>query len=301
MSMDLTVGSSERVDGTVSLGQRPQATWRRVLAQRRTQLGITCAAIPVLIALFGPALAPHSPTLVLGRAFDGPGPGHLLGTDYLGRDVLSRLLNGGRSVLWMSVAATTIGMIAGVTLGMIAGYSRDAADNAIMRCLDIVMAFPNVVLVLLVVAMLGTHSLLVVCLVGVAWTPPIARVTRGVTLTIVRQDFVAAAEVAGMPRRRILFREVLPNLVTPLMVEYGLRLTWSIGLIAAVSFLGYGIQPPNADWGLMINENRVGLTQAPLATLAPIACIALFTIGTNLITDGIARAVAGIGHKRAER
>ncbi len=111
-------------------------------------------------------------------------------------------------------------------------------------------------------------------LVALSWVPQVARVARGVTAEVAHREYVQAAEAIGLPRRRILFREVLPNVATPLMVEYGLRLTWSIAVIAAVSFLGFGIQPPNADWGLMINENRVGITVQPWAVVGPALCIA---------------------------
>jgi peptide/nickel transport system permease protein len=171
----------------------------------------------------------------------------------------------------------------------------------IMRSLDVLLAFPSIVLVFLFMSMVGVKLWLLVLLVGTAWIAQVARVTRGITLETVTKEFIDAAELIGIPRRQILIGEVLPNLTSPLMVEYGLRLTWSIGVIAALSFIGYGIQPPNADWGLMINENRSGLLLTPWPTVVPIAMIALFTIGTNLITEGIARTVAGIEPPRRRR
>jgi peptide/nickel transport system permease protein len=121
----------------------------------------------------------------------------------------------------------------------------------------------------------------------------VARVARGVTADVVHREYVQAAEAIGLSRRRILFREILPNVATPLMVEYGLRLTWSIAVIAAVSFLGFGIQQPNADWGLMINENRSIITLQPWTVIAPATCIALFAVGTNFVAEGISRAIGG--------
>ena len=132
-------------------------------------------------------------------------------------------------------------------------------------------------------------------LVAVAWVPQVARVVRGVTADIAHREYVESAEAIALPRRQILLREILPNVTTPLMVEYGLRLTWSIALVAAVSFLGFGIQQPNADWGLMINENRTGLTIQPWAVVVPAACIAVFAVGTNFVTEGISRAIARVG------
>jgi peptide/nickel transport system permease protein len=155
-----------------------------------------------------------------------------------------------------------------------------------------VLAFPQIILVLLFVSMLGTKLWLVAVLIAVSWVPQVARVARGVTSEIVEREYIQAAEVIKTPARRILRKEVLPNIITPLAVEFGLRLTWSIALVAAISFLGFGIQPPNADWGLMISENREIITIQPLPLVVPAICIALLAIGTNFVTDGLARGVA---------
>jgi peptide/nickel transport system permease protein len=270
-------------------------TFRNSLRYGRTKLGLVLAGTVIAVALLGPFFAPHTPSEFIGAPYSHTG---VMGTDYLGRDVLSRALWGGRSVLWMAVAATTLGVTIGVTLGLVAGYARNALDDAIMRVLDILLAFPNIVLVLLFVSLIGPKEWLIVLLVACAWIPGVARVTRGMTVEIVSREFVEAAEVIGVPRRRILARDVLPNLMTPLMVEYGLRLTWSIALLAGISFLGFGVQPPNADWGLMVNENRNGLTVQPWGVVVPILCIAVLTVGTNLVAEGIGRTVAGIDRRR---
>lgn len=270
---------------------------RRALRYGRTRLGVALTAAIVLVALAGPLAAPHSPSEFVGSPFAGPTASAPLGTDYLGQDVLSRVLWGGRSVLWMSFAATTLGVVLGVAIGLVAGYSRNLLDDALMRPLEIVQGFPNLVLVLLFVSLLGPSSWLIIVLVAAAWTPGVARVTRGITVNIVGAPFVEAAEVIGLPRRRILFREILPNLTTPLLVEYGLRMTWSIAVMAGISFLGFGVQPPNADWGLMLNENRNGLVIQPWAVLVPVFCIGVFTVGTNLLAEGFARTIAGVDRK----
>lgn len=272
-------------------------TIRRAFAYPQTVIGAVLTGLIVLLALLGPLLAPHTPTEFVGAPLSGPTGDALLGADQLGRDVLSRVLAGGRSVLWMSIAAAVLGVALGVALGLVAGYVRGRADAVTMRALDVVIAFPQLVLVLLFVSLLGAKEWLIVVLTAVAWAPGVARVTRGITLETVDREFVQAAEVLGYSRRSILFGEILPNLTTPLMVELGLRLTWSIALIAGLSFLGLGIQPPAADWGLMINENRNGLTVQPWGVVAPVICIAVFTIGTNLIAEGIARTMAGIDRK----
>ncbi len=272
----------------------PRGTLRRALGDRRAQIGLALTGLIVLIALLGPLFAPHDPAAIVGVPYQPPGGTAPLGTDFLGHDVLSRCLWGGRSVLWMALAATTIGMLLGVTSGLVAAYSRSWADGAIMRAMDVILAFPNIVLVLLVVALFGSSPLLIVLLVGVAWWPQVARVTRGVAIDVATRDFVRAVEILGVSRRRILLRELLPNLATPLLVEFGVRLTWSVALIAALSFLGFGVQPPHADWGLMINENRQGIAVQPWGLVAPVLLIGIFTIGTNLVAEGIARSSARV-------
>ena len=262
------------------------------------QLGLVLTLLVVIAAAVGPFFAPHSPSEFIGSAYQGSSSTALLGTDNLGRDVLSRVLWGGRTVLWMSLAATFLGVAAGVLIGLLAGYSRNYLDNLLMRPLEVVQGFPQIVLALLFVSLLGSSTLLIVGLVALAWMPSVARVARGITLETVKREFVEAAEVLGLPRYRIMFREILPNLATPLMVEFGLRLTYSIILIASINFLGFGIQPPNADWGLMVNENRPGLVLQPWPVVVPICCIAVFTIGANLMAEGIARTLAGIDRHR---
>jgi peptide/nickel transport system ATP-binding protein len=266
----------------------------------RTKLGLLLTALVVALALIGPHVAPHGSTEFVGFPYSKPSAKAPLGADYLGQDVLSRVLYGGESILWMAVAAVTLGCAVGVALGLVAGYSRNYTDDVIMRTLDIQLAFPGLVFVLLFVSLLGHHLWLIVLLVAFGNVPGIARITRGITTEAATREYVEAAEVLGVPRRRILMREILPNLATPLLVEYTLRLTWAIGAIAALSFLGFGVQPPATDWGLMINQNRNGLTINPWAIVVPILCIAVFTIGTNLMGEGLSRAVAGIDRQSGE-
>jgi peptide/nickel transport system permease protein len=268
-------------------------TIARALRSGRTRVGLLLTGSIVLLALLGPLLAPHDPSALIGIPQQGPSSNDLLGTDYLGHDVLSRLLWGGRSVVWMSFVAATAGVLVGAGVGMLAGFSRSRLDDSLMRVMDVILAFPQVVLVLLFVSMLGANLALIVGIVALSWVPQVARVARGVTADVVHREYVQAAEAIGLSRRRILFREILPNVATPLMVEYGLRLTWSIAVIAAVSFLGFGIQQPNADWGLMINENRSIITLQPWTVIAPATCIALFAVGTNFVAEGISRAIGG--------
>ncbi|MCW2950985.1 MAG: binding-protein-dependent transport system inner rane component [Conexibacter sp.] len=299
MSLD-AVSSSSRLGP-----MRTRPVWvqslQRSLRTRQMQAGLVLTIAIVLLAIFGPLFAAHSDSAFVGIPFSAPSGSAPLGTDFLGRDVLSRVLDGGRSVVMLSLAATALGVALGVIVGLLAGYSRSVLDDLLMGASDIVLAFPQIVLVLLFVSILGPKLWLIVLVVALSHSPRVARLARSVTLELINREFVESAVLIGIPRRRILRQEILPNLTTPLLVEFGLRLTWSIGIIAGLSFLGYGIQPPNADWGLMINENRQGLTLQVWSVAAPILCVFLFTIGTNLMTEGLSRTLVGIDGRGGER
>jgi peptide/nickel transport system permease protein len=286
--------------GTV-LQRRPWlAILRNAMRLTRTRIGVAIVGLIVAIAVFGPLVAPSSPTEFVAIPNSGPSDAAMFGGDALGRDVLSRFLHGGLSVLWLATAATLLGVVLGVAVGLVAAYARNWVDDVLMRGNDVLLAFPQIILVLLAVSAIGPKLWLIVIAVGLTHAPRVARVMRGAAQEVVERDFVKAAEAVGEKRSRIVFGEVLPNVTSPLLVELGLRMTYSIGLVAAVSFLGFGLQPPTADWGLMINENRLSITVQPWAVLLPIMAIGLLTVGTNLVTDGIARAAIGIdGRNRA--
>jgi peptide/nickel transport system permease protein len=260
----------------------------------RTRIGLGMVGLIILIAVFGPLVAPHSPTEFVAAPNHGPTSDAIFGADALGRDVFSRFLHGGLTVLWMSAAATVLGVVLGTAIGLIAAYSRGWVDDVLMRGNDVVLAFPQIIFVLLAVSAIGPKLWLIVVTVGITHAPRVARVIRGAAQQIVERDFIKAEEVAGERRSRIIMGGLLPNVTSPLLVELGLRMTFSIGLIAAISFLGFGLQPPAADWGLMINENRLSISVMPWGVLLPVLAIAVLTVGTNLITDGIARAAIGL-------
>jgi peptide/nickel transport system permease protein len=288
-------GIEGRLPESAVVARRPWlGILRNALRLTRTRIGVGIVVLIVAIAVFGPLIAPHSPTEFVAVPNSGPSSTAVFGADALGRDVWSRFLHGGLSVLWMSVAATFIGIVLGVCIGLVAAYSRNWVDDVLMRGNDVVLAFPAIVLVLLVVSAFGPKLWLIVIAVGITHAPRVARVIRGAGQEVVERDFVKAAEAVGERHSRIVFGELLPNVTSPLMVEIGLRMTFSIALIAGISFLGLGLQPPAADWGLMINENRLSISIQPWAVLLPILAIGLLTVGTNLITDGIARAAIGI-------
>lgn len=281
--------------------ERPKRAWaatlRTAFGYRRTRVGAAITLVVLVIALVGPFLAPYEPSAFISKPFAKPGAEFWLGTDVRGRDVLSRLLYGGLAVVWMSVAAASIGMILGSSVGMLAAYSRGWLAEALMRVMDVFLALPTIILVLMVVSLLGPQKWLVVVLVGISHMPQVARVSQGVAADVAGRDFVLFAEALNVPRWKILFREILPNIMTPLLVEYGIRIVWSIAGIAALSVMGYGIQPPEADWGLLINENRGRLATRPLPVLAPAILIALFALGVNLMAEGLSATISGVARK----
>ena len=264
-------------------------TWR----MRQARIGAALTAVVLLVAVLGPLLGPWLSGFETGDFAAKPfKPDGVAGTDGLGRDVLTRFLAGGTSLLLYAVLATALGVVLGAALGMLAGYTGGLADSVIMRGGDVLLSFPQLVFALLAISVLGPQGWLLVLVIGITHAPRVARVARQATVAVAGSDYIRAAEMYAVPRRQILLREVLPNITGPLMVELGLRLTYSIGYVASLSFLGLGIQPPAADWGLMINENRIALVVQPWGVLLPVLAIALLTVGTNLITDALASASA---------
>jgi peptide/nickel transport system permease protein len=275
-------------------------TVRNAMRLQRTRIGLGITLMIVAVALFGPLVAPYSPTALVARPNTPPNGELLLGADSLGRDVLSRFLNGGRSVIGLSLASGLLGVGAGVIFGLVAAYSRGWLDDVLMRANDVVLAFPQIIFALLAVAMFGPNLWLLVIAIAITHAPRTARVIRGAAIDVVESEFIKEEEAVGEKRWRILFGDVLPNVSSPLLVELGLRITYSVWLVAGLSFLGFGLQPPSADWGLMIEENRLSISVQPWAVIVPAFGIGLLTIGTNLVTDGIARAAIGVegrGHE----
>jgi len=287
------------VSGAVALKSRiDRREWtkllRRASASTRGRVGLALTAVIVLIAALGPHFAPYSATDFVTTPYAKPSHEHFLGGDNLGRDVLSRVLAGGWVLLLMAVAATILGLVLGTLAGVSAAYLRGRWDGAIMRTVDIVLAFPTIVFVLLLVSVVGPKLWLIVLAVGISHAPQVARVMRAATLEISERDFVKAIELWGLRPWAVMRSEVLPNLTSPLMVELGLRLTFSIVIMSGLSFLGFSQPPPTPNWGLMINENRLGLEANPWAVVVPAVLIALLTIGTNTFTDAVTRVAIGV-------
>jgi peptide/nickel transport system permease protein len=280
--------------------KKPSGVIRGAAGLWRTRTGIIFVLIVAAFALLGPVFSPHGPADFIGVPNTGPTAAARFGTDHLGQDVWSRFLYGGREILVLATLATILGLAIGTSIGLFAAYSRGLLDDVVMRGMDVILAFPSIMLALVAISTLGPSAWLIVVAVGLTNIPRVARVTRGAAQPIVERDFVAAAESIGLPRTRILFGEVLPNILSPLMVEASLRLTYSIGLIAALAFLGFTPNPNGADWGLMIQENQLALVVQPWGVVLPILAVALLTMGTGMIGDGIARAAAGIDRTRAD-
>jgi peptide/nickel transport system permease protein len=262
----------------------------RFTANRRARFGLGLTALVVAIAVFGPLFAPHDPYALLGPVYGDPVPGHPLGFDHVGRDVLSRVLHGGVQLVCMSLAVALIAWVVGLLIGLVAGYSTRAVDQTIVWCADTFHAFPQVVLVLLVVSMLGRERWLIVLTAASAMVPGVIRLARGLTLAAASQDFVEAAAMMGQSRWRIRVREILPNILRPLLVHLGTMFSWGVTILAGLSFLGYGVAPPTPDWGLMVNENRAGLQVQPWGVVAPTLAIALLALGTNTLAESFGQS-----------
>jgi peptide/nickel transport system permease protein len=274
----------------------------RSLRLWRTRIGVLFVLVLVAIAIIGPWIAPHGADEFVAPPFSKPGQNGagMLGSDYIGQDVLSRFLYGGSSILITATVSTAIGLVIGIAIGLIAAYARNALDDILMRAMDVIMAFPQILLALVAVSLVGASWGIIIGAIALTTAPRVARVTRGAALPVVERDFVAATESMGLSRTRILTGELFPSILGPIMVEATLRLTYSIGLIAALAFLGLAPDPNGPNWGSMIQQNQLALATQPWGALAPILAIALLTVGTGLIGDGIARTAAGIDRERSE-
>lgn len=270
---------------------------REALRSGRIRIGLAICFVIVVCAIVGPYLAPHGSTDFVGVPFSSPSHAAPFGLDNVGRDVLSRFLAGGRNILLLAVLSTLINVAGGTVIALFAGYSLRVADEVLMRGMDLLLAFPPIVLALMCVSLVGPAPWLIILVVGLSQMPQTARLVRAAVVQVRDLDFIKYAEAVGVPRRRILREQILPNVVAPLSVELGLRLTFSIGLIASLDYLGLGVQAPQADWGLMVQENQSGLSVTPWPVLIPVLAITLLTIGTNLVTDGVARTVGGVDRR----
>jgi peptide/nickel transport system permease protein len=254
-------------------------------------VGVSIVVFVVAVAIFGRYFAPYNPNVPVTAPLSPPSSHYLLGTDFLGRDVFSRLLYGGRSVITLAALATGLGYLIGMSIGLVAGFSRSRIDPVLMRSVDVMLAFPPLLFLLVLISGAGTGIEVLVIGVAVIQAPGISRIVRTATLEVSVRGYVEAAIARGERSYAVIVREVLPNIMAPVLVDSGLRFTYSILIIASVNFLGLGLQPPASDWALMISDNRQYIAIQAWAVLAPAAMIALLTIGINLTGDAIARSL----------
>ncbi|MBR0786756.1 ABC transporter permease [Bradyrhizobium iriomotense] len=264
----------------------------RLIRRPQGLVGVTLLALIAVACLFGQALAPYAPEKIdfLGR-FRPPGWQNWLGADQFGRDILSRLMVGARSTVPMALIATFVGSAAGAIIGVGSAYLGGRTDEAIMRTNDAVMAIPGLLLALLLVSTLGNGAGNAVIAIAVAFAPGMARVTRSVALNVRNQDYVKAAIARGEGAAWIIFREMLPNVMAPIVIESTIRVSFAVMLFATLSFLGVGAQPPASEWGLMVADARQYMYQAPWGLIVPAAAIALTAIAFNLLGDGLRDAL----------
>jgi peptide/nickel transport system permease protein len=253
------------------------------------RIGAPLLVLIVLLAIFGPLVAPHSATVPIGIPAQPATSGAPLGLDFLGRDVLSRLLAGGRSTLLLGVGATLLTYFVGTLIGLVAGYSRSWADPLLMRAVDVFLSVPALLVMLLLVTGLGSGRGVLVGACALVLFPGVARIVRTATLEVSTRGYVEAAIARGERPLAVMRREIFPNILAPVVADLGLRFSWAIILIASVNFLGLGLRPPTADWGLMISENRSIIAGNPLAVAAPAIVLALLIISVNLVGDSYVR------------
>lgn len=246
----------------------------------------------ILDAIFWRAIVPHDP-LAVGPTdtLKSPGGAHWFGSDNLGRDVFSRVLAGSSTVLEIAPAATALGIVAGTAIGLITGFYRGWVDDVVSRVVDAFLAFPLIVIAVLVLASLGRTTLNIILVIGIIFTPLIARTVRSAVLVEREREYVAAARLRGERGVRIMVWEILPNITGPILVEATVRLAYAIFTAASISFLGLGLQDPSPDWGLQIADGRAYLQVAWWMVIFPAAALATLVVGVNLVADGLKRVV----------
>lgn len=266
---------------------------------RSTWIGIGLVVFTVVVAVLGPLLVPWDPIANdASNALSGSSASHWLGTDQYGRDILARVVAGGRFALLVSLLGTIATIVIGTMVGAIAAYYPGWTDSAIVRVLDAILAVPSVLAMLLVVSVFGSDLWVVVLAVVVIYAPAVARVIRGAARPVMHHAYVTAARARGERSIPIIVREVIPNVLDTVLVEAAMRASWVVLLVSTLSFLGFGVSPPTPDWGLMIAENRSALTVAPAGTVAPIVALAILVVGLNLAADGLGKY---LGVDRAAR
>ena len=265
---------------------------RRLWRNKAAMVGLVVIGVMAVAALLAPLIAPYDPTAQNPLLqLQQPSLAHLMGTDEFGRDVFSRIIYGTRPSLAVGFIAVGIATIAGLAVGVTAGYCGRWVDNVLMRVMDVIFAFPDVLLAIAIVAMLGSSLPNVMIAIGVVYTPIFARISRSAVLGITTMPFIEAAHAAGTPHLKIITRHVLPNIVAPVIVQISVSFAFAILTEAALSFLGLGIQPPAPSWGLMLSAGRQFIYTDPLLCLWPGIAIVLAVLAFNFVGDGLRDAL----------
>jgi peptide/nickel transport system permease protein len=284
---------------TVDIIVQPrQRRLREFLAIPQASIGLILLILLLLLVIAGPWLAPDPPNQISDQPILGPSGKHWLGTDTYGRDIFSRLLHGGSSVILLPLVAVAAAMVLATIIGLVSGYLGGKVDAAVNWVINIALAIPSYLAVLVVVAAFGTGGAVVVTAVAVVYAPYITRVLRSATQAITPREFVLAARARGESLWWILFREIAPNIGPTLLVEIALRFTYAIMFIASLGFLGLGVQPPSSNWGVMVAENRSLLLVSPIGVIVPALLIGVLAISVNLIADALTQFFGDRLHER---
>lgn len=250
-------------------------------------IGFWIVVFWIAIALLAPVIAPYQPNAIVGKLNRPPSLEHWMGTDNLGRDVLTRLLYGSQPILLLAPLAVFCASIIGISLGLIAGYFGGVLDDILMRLLDATMAFPTLLLYMIIIAAVGPSRLNVVLAITIGGFPGVARLVRSLVLEVRTREFVQAARLRGESSFYIMFREILPNCLGPVIIDACLRVGYAAFAIGTLGFLGLGLPPPDPDWGRMVAEGRVWIVTAPWIVSFPALAISSLVVGLNLFADGV--------------
>jgi peptide/nickel transport system permease protein len=263
-------------------------------------VGIAGIAIALICAIFAPWLAPHGESEIVGNIWAPMGGDFLLGTDNLGRDLLSRVIYGARTTIFVALAATILSFSLGMLLSFTAAVTGGLIDQLFSRFNDLMMAIPTLIFALVVLAVLPQQLWILILVMAVLDSTRVYRIGRAVALDVAVMEFVEAARLRGEGTGWIIFREILPNTLSPLLAEFGLRFAFSILFLSTLSFLGLGIQPPAADWGGMVKDNKDGIIFGISAALVPGAAIAILTICVNLVVDWLMKRTSSLKGGRGD-
>jgi len=281
---------------TGSIAVRPTGpfhdAWVRLRRNYAAMAGLGIISALVLCALLAPLIAPYDPTVAdMPQQLQGPSHKHLLGTDDFGRDILSRIVYGSRITIQVGIVSVAIGLTVGVVLGSIAGYFGGYLDSVIMRLMDVMLAFPSILLAIAIMAIMGPGLVNAMIAIGIVAVPTYARLVRGSVLSVKRMDYVEAARAVGNRDWRVLARHVIPNTLAPIIVQSTLGIGAAVLEAAALGFLGLGAQRPRPEWGLMLADGRAFLPTAPHVATYPGLAIMLTVLGFNLVGDGLRDAL----------